>query len=247
METDKIKKLEIIDDEGIFERIEHGKWHTPYEQEILLYSAVSSGDKKRLERVIMAMLDSGVAIGRMSSDNLRQTQYLAVSCIALATRYAIQGGLPQSQAYDFSDRCLMYIDTLTAPEAIYLYLFSAAAELTEMVHDAKQNTAYPSAVKDCIAYIEKNIHNKITLEELGKHCALRVDYISRIFRKATGQTVSAYIMNRKLETAKSMLNGKYNYSSIGYYLGFSSESYFISCFKKKYGMTPRQYAQSLGY
>lgn len=247
METEKIKRLEIIDDEGIFERIEHGKWHTPYEQEILLYSAVSSGDKKRLERVITTMLDSGVSIGRMSSDNLRQTQYLAVSCVALAVRYAIQGGLPQSQAYNFSDKCLMHIDTLTSPEEIYLYLFSAAVELTEMVCDAKRNNAYPAAVKDCILYIEKNIHNKISLDDLGKHCALRGDYISRIFKKATGQTVTDYIMNQKLETAKSMLNGKYNYSSIGYYLGFSSESYFISCFKRKYGMTPRQYARSLGY
>lgn len=247
MEIDKIKRLEIIDDEGIFERIEHGKWHTPYEQEVLLYSAVSSGDKKRLERVITTMLDNGVSIGRMSSDNLRQSQYLAVSCVALATRYAIQGGLPQSQAYDFSDKCLMYIDTLTTPEEIYRYLFSVAVKLTEMVHDAKKNIDYPLAVKECIAYIEKNIHNKITLEDLGKHCALRGDYISRIFKKALGQTVSAYIMNQKLETARSMLNGKYNYSTIGYYLGFSSESYFISCFKKKYGLTPRQYAESLKY
>lgn len=247
MELDKIKRLEILDDEGIFERIEHGKWHTPYEQEILLYSAISSGDVKRLERVIDTMLENGVAIGRMSSDNLRQTQYLAVSCVALATRYAIQGGLQQSEAYAFSDKCLMHIDTLTTPQEIYIYLFNAACELTEKVHQAKKNADYPSAVKDCIAYIEKNIHEKITLEDLGKHCALRGDYISRIFKKSTGQTVSDYIRSCKLETAKAMLNGKYNYSTIGYYLGFSSESYFISCFKKKYGLTPRQYAESLGY
>lgn len=247
MELDKIKRLEILDDEGIFERIEHGKWHTPYEQEILLYSAIGGGDTKRLERVVSTLLENGVAIGRMSSDDLRQTQYLAVSCVAIATRYAIQGGLPQSEAYDFSDRCLMHIDTLKTPEEVYIYLFASAYELCEKVHEAKKNTQYPSAVKDCIAYIEKNIHNKITLDDLGKHCALRGDYISRIFKKATGQTVSDYIMNQKLETAKSMLNGKYNYSAIGYYLGFSSESYFISCFKKKYGLTPRQYAESLGY
>ncbi|MBQ8210391.1 MAG: helix-turn-helix transcriptional regulator [Clostridia bacterium] len=247
MEIDRIKRLEILDDEGIFERIENGSWHTPYEQEILLYSAISSGDVNRLIRVIDTMLENGVSVGRMSSDNLRQTQYLAVSCIALATRYAIQGGLPQSEAYAFSDKCLMHIDTLGTPEEIYVYLFNSAGELCEMVHNAKKNIDYPSAVKDCIAYIEKNITGKITLDDLGKHCALRGDYISRIFKQATGKTVSAYITDMKLETAKSMLNGKYNYSSIGYYLGFSSESYFISCFKKKYGLTPRQYAESLGY
>ena len=242
-----IKRLEIINEDRVFERIEHGRWHTPYEQEILLYSAIGSGDTKRLEQVIRTLLKNGVSIGRMSTDNLRQTQYFAVSCVALAVRYAIQGGLSQSEAYDFSDKCLMHIDALKDTEEIYTYLFSSAYELCEKVNQAKKNLNYPSAVKECIYYIEKNINRKITLKELGEYCSLRSDYISRLFKKATGEKISDYIMNQKLETAKSMLNGKYHYSAIGYYLGFSSESYFISCFKKKFGLTPRQYAESLCY
>lgn len=246
MEPKTLRLPEIVDD-GLFEKIEHGKWHTPYEQEILFYSAIGSGDVKRLERIMQTILNDGLAVGRMSADSLRQMQYFAVCCVTLATRYAIQGGLPQTAAYDFADKCLMHIDALHSQQEIYRYLQDAAYELTELVRLAKQSMDYPQAVRDCMAYIEKHLHGKITLRELGEHCALRGDYLSRLFKKSTGQTVSAYIMDRRLETAKAMLGGKYSYSAIGYYLGFSSESYFIACFKKKFGVTPRQYAQSLGY
>lgn len=40
----------------------------------------------------------------MSENSLMQRKYMAVSSITLATRYAIQGGLNEDEAYSFSDR-----------------------------------------------------------------------------------------------------------------------------------------------
>ena len=43
-----------------------------------------------------------ITVGQMSDDELKQQKYMAVSFITLATRYAIQGGMNENNAYSFS-------------------------------------------------------------------------------------------------------------------------------------------------
>lgn len=58
----------------------------------------------------------------MSDDELMQHKYMAVSTITLATRYAIQGGLNETKAYEFSDRVIKIIDKLTDKNEIFMCL-----------------------------------------------------------------------------------------------------------------------------
>ena len=43
-----------------------------------------------------------------------------------------------------------------------------------------------------------------------------------------------------------MLRGKGDQKMIAYDLGFCSQTYFITCFRKAYGVTPHQYAAQFG-
>lgn len=74
-----------------------------------------------------------LVVGRMSDDNLRQVKYLAVSCITLATRYAVEGGLMESEAYNLSDSYIQYVDKTDKPEEIIKFLVAKATELTVLV------------------------------------------------------------------------------------------------------------------
>lgn len=57
-----------------------------------------------------------------------------------------------------------------------------------------------------------------------------------------GFDLSTFIMRCKLEEAKSLLTyTNKSLSEISSYLCFSSQSYFQNVFKKKYGLTPKQY------
>lgn len=57
-------------------------------------------------------------------------------------------------------------------------------------------------------------------------------------RKSVGISVSRYVTGRKLEASKALLNGGYSVSEASYQLGFATESYYISCFRRAYGVTP---------
>ena len=54
--------------------------------------------------------------------------------------------------------------------------------------------------------------------------------------------MSAYMMRRRVETARNMLlHSDYSYAQIAVSLGFSSQSHFIRVFREQTGMTPAQY------
>lgn len=84
-------------------------------------------------------LDSIIVMGRMSDDELMQHKYMAVITITLATRYAIQGGLNETKAYEFSDRVIKKIDKLTDKNEIFMCLGIEIVKLTEDVKKIKNN------------------------------------------------------------------------------------------------------------
>jgi len=67
-------------------------------------------------------------------------------------------------------------------------------------------------------------------------------YLSKLFKKETGTSVSAYIRSRRIEAAQNMLKfSEYSYEEISNHLCFSSQSHFTSIFKKETGCTPKVY------
>ena len=214
--------------------------HTPYSAEIRLLSCVQQGD---IESLITQLqnLDSIIVMGRMSDDELMQHKYMAVSTITLATRYAIQGGLNETKAYEFSDRVIKTIDKLTDKNEIFMCLGNEIVKLTEDVKKNKKQPEFSPYVRNCIKYINENLSRKISVSDAAKHCGISADYLSQIFKREIGENLSSYIVRQKLEKAKILLLKGVNEKEICIEAGFSSQAYFITVFKRFYKMTPSEY------
>ena len=85
-------------------------YHTPYKDEIRLFSCIKQGNLKKLIFEMTQLGIQSITVGQMSDDELKQQKYMAVSFITLATRYAIQGGMNENNAYSFSE----WITSITA-------------------------------------------------------------------------------------------------------------------------------------
>lgn len=214
--------------------------HTPYSAEIRLLSCVQQGD---IESLIIQLknLDSIIVMGRMSDDELRQCKYMAVSTITLATRYAIQGGLGETKVYEFSDRVIKTIDRLEDKNEIFMCLGNEIVKLTELVKKNKKQPEFSPHIRNCIKYINENISRKISVSAIAEYCGISADYLSQIFKKEIGENLSAYILRQKLEKAKILLLKGINQKEICNKIGFSSQTYFITVFKRFYRMTPSEY------
>ena len=79
-------------------------------------------------------------------------------------------------------------------------------------------------------------------KEMAEQVDLNASYLSTLFKKEAGCSVSDYILLRKLEAARNMLKySEYSYAEISAILAFSSQSHFSRIFKKETGYTPKEY------
>ena len=84
--------------------------------------------------------------------------------------------------------------------------------------------------------------SRITIKELAEYTDLSPSYLSRLFKKELGISISDYISEKKIEKAENLLKySDFTFIEIANYLAFSSQSHFIQTFKKAVGLTPKKY------
>lgn len=93
-------------------------------------------------------------------------------------------------------------------------------------------------------YIEAHLEEEISRNTLAGLVYMSPDHMTRIFKKATGMTISDYILDRKMVKAEKMLSETdLSVSYIASSLGYSNISHFSGAFKKKYQLSPSEYRQ----
>ncbi len=90
--------------------------------------------------------------------------------------------------------------------------------------------------------IYSHIKDRITIEDLADEFGVSASYLSRLFKKETGVSVSEYIREQKIAIAKNLLRfSDYSMIEIANRLSFSSQSHFIQQFREAVGITPKKY------
>ena len=104
------------------------------------------------------------------------------------------------------------------------------------------NNTNSKHINACKEYIYAHIKERITIKDLADALGVSASYLSRLFKKETGVSVSAYIRNRKIDMAKNLLRfSNDSMIEIANRLSFSSQSHFIQQFREVVGMTPKKY------
>jgi AraC-like DNA-binding protein len=84
-----------------------------------------------------------------------------------------------------------------------------------------------------------------SLSELSKMVGLNIKKLKIGFKEVYGLPVFGYLLNYKMELAKDLLQeNQYNVGEIALQLGYSTSSHFIAAFKRKYGITPKQFSKA---
>ena len=84
-----------------------------------------------------------------------------------------------------------------------------------------------------------------SLNELSEEVGLSLKKLKEGFKEIYGDTVYAFLLDHKMNYARKLLErGQKNVNEIGLSIGYSTASHFIAAFKKKFGTTPKKYAQN---
>lgn len=97
-------------------------------------------------------------------------------------------------------------------------------------------------IKRAQEFIEANVTEKISVEELADRFAIGKRHFERRFKKATSNTPAEYIQRVKVEAAKKKLEtGMKNVNEVMYEVGYSDTKTFRTVFKKVTGLLPTEY------
>lgn len=228
----------------LFDNIEEMRGHTPYSHEIAVLNCVKNGDLTNLEAIYKTLPQT--KYGNMSNNPLKQLFYGCIANTTLVTRYAIEGGLEEETAFTLSDVYIKQMEKCRNLYELTIINEKMAVDFTARVAEAKTAKVchYSRAISKSMDYILREIHKKISLNDLAKEVGLTPKYLSVLFHKETNQTLSNYIMAQKIKEAKRLLTySDYRYSQISQSLSFSSQSYFIATFKKILGITPKEFRE----
>ena len=103
----------------------------------------------------------------------------------------------------------------------------------------------PAVCEDIISYVSANYNRPIRNTDIAAHLHLNPTYMNRVFRRPTGMTVRAYLIDYRINAAIELLSvGEIGISELAAAVGFSDLPHFIKTFKAHTGKTPGEYRRA---
>ena len=88
-------------------------------------------------------------------------------------------------------------------------------------------------------FIEQNYSEKLSNEDIAKHCNISETHLYRIFKNSYSCTPNDYLLDVRLSAARQLIcSTNLTINEIAQSCGFNSQSYFSDCFKRKNAITP---------
>lgn len=212
----------------------------PIQLEKELSGAIIKGDESSAKAILNEIL--GFVFFKYMGDN-KKIIGKSIELIVVMSRAAIEGGANFEAVEKITEDiyteaiisqeietiCTWLIDVL---EALILVVFPINAEKVE----------HHGILRKAIVYMNQNVFNDMTLDDVAKEVSLSPTYFSRFFKNEMQMTYIEYLTKIRIEESKKYLvDSKESISDIAVRLNFTDQSYFSKVFKKYEGMTPGKY------
>lgn len=106
-----------------------------------------------------------------------------------------------------------------------------------------RQSSYNKLVDEAKEYILEHYgDNEISIAKVCQHLHISTGYFSNIFKKETKTTFVNYLMGVRMEAAQDLLaTTDLKAFEIAERVGFADPNYFSFCFRKKFGVSPKEY------
>lgn len=210
-----------------------------YAHENELIRAVAAGQIHKAEMLLSGFND--LAFERRVSDPVRNLKNYGIIMNTLLRKAAEIGGVHPLYLDRASSQFARRIELITATQessALMAEMFRSYCGLVRE-HAVRD---YPPAVQKCLLHIQMNLSDDLSLSALAKRQGINPSYLSDLFRREVGQTVTEYVTDKRIEHAKYLLRiTKLQVQTVAQHCGIPDVNYFSKIFKRSTGRTPKQY------
>jgi two-component system, response regulator YesN len=215
-----------------------------YQYEKKLMNAISKGDKEEVERISKEANSIFNIEDRIPESPIRSAKNLLLVLNTICRVAAEKGGIHPVYIDKISEKFAVLIER--APNLPHLKKLGAII-MNEYCDAVKQFSArhYSPFVKKAVDYIEHNLENPLTLNDIAAHLHVNASHLSRKFKQDTEMNIIDYINKKRVEEAKLYLQrGNISVTDIAFMVGFNDLNYFSRVFKKFTLLTPSQYMRN---
>ena len=210
-----------------------------YENELM--ELISLGLSRRAELMLRGF--STQVVEQRTADPVRNLKNYAIITNTLARKAAERGGVHPVYLDRTSSSFARRIETITD--------FSDGASLMlDMIHSycrlVRKHSAnqYSPFIQKTVAYIDANLAGDLSLPTLAALQNLNASYLSALFHKETGKTVTDYVTSQRMDTAGKLLRTtQLQIQTVAQHCGINDSNYFSKLFKKHYGISPLQFRE----
>jgi AraC-like DNA-binding protein len=186
---------------------------------------------------ILVFFPASVAIAFLNKHQLNTKTSVTPDYIKFRQTNYLAGYIKSVQALIHEGQNLPYELAVNKVEELLLVLLQS--HRSQLIALLQSNTPSPALLLKNV--VENNLFNNLTLEELAFLAHKSLASFKREFEKAYHIAPGKYIRERKLEVARQELSQGKNATSLYLDLGYDNLSNFSSAFKKKFGVSPKQY------
>lgn len=212
-----------------------------YEGERALMKAVSQGITHKAEQIIGSsaelMLEMRVA------DPVRNMKNYLIIVNVLLRKAVEEGGVHP-----------FYIDGVSSDFAKRLEKIKTVQEGVEMMHDmiykycalVKRHSmkSYSLLVQKVITVVDSDLTADLSLRRQAELLSVNASYLSTLFKKETGMTLTEYVTKKRIDHAAFLLTStNMQIQAISQSCGIYDVNYFTKTFKKQTGKTPKEYRE----
>lgn len=214
------------------------KTEAQYESENQFMQAISQG---RSHRADMMLSNFSKAAIENRTEPIRNIKNYSIILNTLMRKAAEQGGVHPMHIDRLSSEFARKIET-TALWDQFMELWREMAKKYCLLVKNHSTKNYSQLVQHIVARIDFDLTADLSLKANAEALNVNASYLSTLFKKETGITLTEYVNRKRIEHAVYLLNtSDLPISTIGQRCGIQDDNYFTKIFKRYIGMTPKQY------
>lgn len=214
-----------------------------YKYENELMQAVSHGQLQKELELMSAF--NPTMFEKRTPDPLRNAKNYSIIMNTLLRKAAESGGVHP-----------IYLDRVSSEFALKIEKMSSAADMNTLMRDIFRSycrlvrkhsmKSFSSVTQKAIMLIDSDLSAPLSLSSIAENQSISPGYLSTVFKRDTGKTVSEYIRDRRMKHAEHLLNTTHlQIQSVALHCGIMDVQYFSKTFKKYTGKTPNEYRKSI--
>lgn len=210
-----------------------------YHTEDAILDAVSHGNAQQALAVLERM--SEFAITPRSDNKLRNNKNLLITLNSLMRRTVYEAGVHPFYIDAFSTNYAILIeqcDSFDDLADIIPYMVKSYCRLVEQ----KSLTNYSAPVRQIIVTVDSSLDSDLSLKRFAGDLFLNTSYLSNLFKKEVGSTLTEYVNHHRVDYAKKLLKStNLSIQDIAVQSGIPDIHYFTRLFRRETGISPREW------